>query len=440
MRRFAALTLLAGTVLGWACVTPPPPEVEPDVARYLYASVYEARRFYEPTEQGLFVYDIRDGHRRIETFPSPTWKGWNAGWSGLAAHAGTRRIFQVQDGAGIRAFDLDGGERIWETRALEPKAIEAIPDAAERAKAVESGFLYPDRRIGVTKDGRYLLVPDRYSADPERLGHEPPRIVVLDAATGGFVKNIRLPFEAQSPKGPAYGSPHHVHVGRRYIYASMWADGHIYRIDPRTLEVAGSIGPIESGAGLGIQHFSVDEAERRAYVCPVSFFGLAVLDIESGRRLGQWPVPEPKAGSVRARRLASETAKGRRLHNAGMHGIACRPGRPEVWQTEDDYGLIHIWDVSSLPPRHVDAIYIFDDPERTIANFCWVAFGIDGRYAYASNRVIDADSRQVIATLDGINESSIEIHVKDGAIVRTGHDGGSGLDTWVDGFDFPPAG
>jgi len=436
MRRVVAAVLIAGTVLGWACSTAP--VIEPDVERHLYASVYPAQRFHEPTAQGLFVYDIRDGHKRIRTFPSKTWKAWNAGWSGLAAHAELGLIYQVEDGTAVRAYEIAGGGLVWETPVLDPKAIEAIADPGERAKAVEAGILYADRRIAVTKDGRYLLVPDRNAANPESLGHAPPRIVVLDARTGAFVKNIPLPFEAQGPGGPSYGSPHHVLAMRRYIHASMWADGHIACIDPRTLEVVRRLGPIESeGDALGIQHFSVDPAERYAYVCPVSHLGLAIIDIESGRLLGTWPLPEPKARSIRARRLASETAKAKRLHNARMHGIAYRPGHAEVWQTEDEYGLIHIWDVSDIPPRYVDALYIFDDPERPIANFCWVAFGIDGTYAYASNRVIDADSRQVIATLDGINESSIEIQMKDGRVIRASHDGGSGLDTWREGFDLP---
>ena len=51
--------------------------------------------------------------------------------------------------------------------------------------------------------------------------------------------------------------------------------------------------------------------------------------------------------------------------------------------------------------------------------------------------VLDADVRKVVAKLNGLNEASIEIQVKDGKVVRTGHDGGSGLDTWIEGYDLP---
>jgi hypothetical protein len=64
-------------------------------------------------------------------------------------------------------------------------------------------------------------------------------------------------------------------------------------------------------------------------------------------------------------------------------------------------------------------------------------YDISGDYCYASNKVIDAKTRKIVATLDGLNESSLEIQIKDGKVVRTGHDMGSGLDTWIEGFDLP---
>jgi hypothetical protein len=65
-------------------------------------------------------------------------------------------------------------------------------------------------------------------------------------------------------------------------------------------------------------------------------------------------------------------------------------------------------------------------------------YDINGDYCYASNKVIDAKTRKFVATLDGLNESSLEIQIKDVKVVRTGHDMGSGLDTWIEGFDIAP--
>ena len=64
-------------------------------------------------------------------------------------------------------------------------------------------------------------------------------------------------------------------------------------------------------------------------------------------------------------------------------------------------------------------------------------YDINGDYGYASNKVIDAKTRKIVATLNGLNEASLEIQIKDGKVVRTGHEMGSGLDMWVEGFDLP---
>lgn len=78
---------------------------------------------------------------------------------------------------------------------------------------------------------------------------------------------------------------------------------------------------------------------------------------------------------------------------------------------------------------------VFEDIKQPIYDFSWADFDIHGDFAYASNMVIDARTRKIVATLNGLNESSLEIQIKDGRVVRTGHDMGSGLDTWAEGFD-----
>jgi hypothetical protein len=146
-------------------------------------------------------------------------------------------------------------------------------------------------------------------------------------------------------------------------------------------------------------------------------------------------MPNPEPGSLRAQRMAIPEAKGNKLHSKANHGIAARPGSSEVWMTDDIWGLCHVWDAASMPPKYVCAVPVFEDIKQPIYDFSWLNFDINGDYCYASNKVIDARTRKVVATLNGLNESSLEIQIKDGRVVRTGHDMGSGLDTWVEGFD-----
>ena len=445
---------------------------EPGIQRYLVGSLHRFAdmhakqghtNFHAAVEQGVFVYDINEGHKLVKRFPAKAWKSWSGGWAGLAAHAGSGVLFQVQDGSAIRAYDFLGEKLLWETSAQKGSKEQ---DAGKLKQAFEQGILYPDRRFGVTKDGRYVLVPDRDSAKKDKDGNPQglgvPVVRVFDAQTGKWVKNIPLVDPQAADKSQGRGSPHQVHVMRRYIYASQWQDGYVYCICPEKLEVVRRLGPVDMAEGnqpldrtatdaftrqeareppqgvRSIQHFAVDPAERYVYVEPIPAFGIGIIDVESGRFLGQWPMPQPAEGSLLARRQAIKEAKGNQLHSKRNHGVAARPNSTEVWTTDDNWGFLHVWDVASLPPKYVATVPLFEDLQQPIYDFSWLNFSIDGKYCYASNMVLDADARKVVAKLNGLNEASIEIQVKDGKVVRTGHDGGSGLDTWIDGYELSP--
>jgi hypothetical protein len=442
------------------------------IQRLLFASLqcFDSRhvergitQFHAQCQKGLFVYDINDGHKRIARFPAKLKEGWRGGWAGVAAHAGTGVFFNVHDGTHIRAYDILDGTLLWErgrfTEADERWAA-ASPGNDIRTRALQ----YIDRRFCVTKEGKYLIVPDRDSARRDENGA--PRSVgiplarVLDAASGEWVKNIPL-IDPDAPQ-KSFGSsrPHNVHAMSRYVYASLWNDGHVYCIDPQTLEVVRRLGPVVlteaaqlkeeavsdaqrhgtevAHGSQSIQHFSVDPTERYVFVEPVKAFGLGIIDIETGEFLGNWPIPGPKSGSLRARRLATPGAQANQLHSKSNHGIAARPNSSEVWMTDDRWGLLHVWDVETIPPKYVGSVPVFEDIEQPIYDFSWVNFDIDGAYAYGSNKVIDAEAREVVARLDGLNESSLEIQIEDNRVIRTGHDMGSGLDTWVKGYAGAP--
>jgi DNA-binding beta-propeller fold protein YncE len=458
------ICLLVAMLLGSATL-PSARADEPGIQRYLVGSLHtlgdfhkkKGETFPDALEQGLFVYDIDNGHRLVKKFPAKMWTSWSGGWAGLAAHADSGVLFQVQDGSNIRAYDFPGEKLLWE------RGKDAGPGADHERQA--RAFQYIDRRLAVTKDGKHLLVPDRDSAkkdkDGKPVGLGVPVVRVLDAKTGKWVKNIPLGDPAVADKAKGRGWPHQVQAMRRYVYASQWEDGYVYCICPDKLEVVRRIGPVDMGQGnqpldytkldaltrqearepppgvRSIQHFSVDPAERYVYVEPIPAFGIGIIGVQSGRFLGQWPVPQPAADSLLARRQAIKGAQGNQLHSKRNHGIAARPNSTEVWMTDDNWGFLHVWDVATLPPKYVAAVPLFEDVKQPIYDFSWVNFSIDGKYCYASNKVIDAAIRKVVAKLNGLNEASIEIQVKDGKVVRTGHDGGSGLDTWIEGYDLP---
>jgi hypothetical protein len=448
---------------------------EPGIKRYLVGSLngfaggdFHQKQghtnFHAKPEQGVFVYDINNGNKLVERFPAKLWTSWSAGWAGVAAHAGTGVFFQVEDGKAIRAYDFLGKKLLWE-RGLNTPADKQWADASADHDLRTRAFQYIDRRFAVTKDGRHLIVPDRDSAKKKDaksgkpLGLGVPVVRVLDAQTGAWVKNIALVDPAAQGKTTGGCSPHMVLAMRRYIYASEWNDGHVYCIDPATLEVARRLGPVVLGQGgesknqtvsdaqlrgteeahgsQSIQHFSVDEAEKYVFVEPVKAFGLGMIEVASGKFLGHWPLPPAAPDSLLARRQAIKEAQGNQLHSKANHGIAARPHSTEVWMTDDNWGVLHVWDAATVPPKYMACVPVFEDIKQPIYDFSWVSFSIDGKYCYASNKVIDADKRKVVAKLNGLNEASVEIQIKDGKVIRTGHDGGSGLDTWREGYDLP---
>ncbi len=292
------------------------------VKRYLYGSLHLSKTFYEPTRQGVFVYDINKGHKLVREFPARKWEVFNQ-------HQNSGYVY-----------------------CISPQKPEVV------------------RKLGpVTMDG---MADVQTTSDTESNARE--------AGTAGHL----------------------------------------------TLEPEHQL--------ASIQHFSVDETEKYVYAEPVKAKGLGIIDIESGQYLGRWDISGPKPGSLRERRYSIKEAEANQLHSKRNHGIAARLNSYEVWMTEDRWGFLHVWDVSSLPPRYVRGVPVFDDIRQPIRDFSWVNFSIDGKYVYASNRVIDATRGVIIAKLDGLNEACLEIQMKEGKVVRTGHDMGSGLATWIRGY------
>ena len=437
-----------------------------NIERYLYGSLHLSKTFYQPTKQGVFVYDINNGHKLVKEFPAVKWEVYNqhqnTGWAGVGAHAGTGRFFQVQDGQALRAYDIKTEKLLWEIYAVTDEELEKVENDEERQKLYEKRFSYIDRRFDVTKDGKYLIVPDRDANLKDKLGNAVVR--VLDASTGEWVRNIALRDPETGQLLPPNVRVHNVHALQKYIYVSMWNSGYIYCLSPKTLEVVHKVGPVTmegmedvqvvestenkademAGAGhltlepehqlASIQHFSVDESEQYVYAEPVKARGLGVIDIETGKFLGRWDIPEPEPGSLRARRYGFKEAEANQLHSKRNHGIAARPNSYEVWMTEDRWGLLHVWDVASFPPKYVRSVPVFEDIRQPIRDLSWLNFSIDGKYVYASNKVIDADEGVIIAQLDGLNEACLEIQMKDGEVIRTGHDMGSGIATWTENY------
>jgi hypothetical protein len=113
-------------------------------------------------------------------------------------------------------------------------------------------------------------------------------------------------------------------------------------------------------------------------------------------------------------------APAKKPHSTMSHGINLRPDQKEIWFVDGVYGYVYVFDVSSLPPKHVADLPIFADPKQT-PRPGWVSFSLDGKYAYPDGGVVyDAYTKKVAARIP-TSEKMIEIQFRDGKPVKAGH-------------------
>ena len=128
---------------------------------------------------------------------------------------------------------------------------------------------------------------------------------------------------------------------------------------------------------------------------------------------------------VEARTPASRLAQipnppARKQHSTPSHGINIRPDQKEVWVVDGVYGYVYVYDVTSMPPKHVADVALFAGPGEQ-PHPGWISFSLDGRYAYPDGgAVIDARTKQVVARIP-TSEKLIEIDFQDGKPVKAGH-------------------
>src|SRR5207253_5125841 len=113
-------------------------------------------------------------------------------------------------------------------------------------------------------------------------------------------------------------------------------------------------------------------------------------------------------------------------HGCPSHGVGLTPDEKEVWVCDGANSHVHIFDVTTLPPKQTVSIKLREQPG-------WVTFSLDGKYAYPSTgEVIDTATKKIVAALadekgaEVHSEKMVEIHFKDGVPVAAGDQFGLG--------------
>ena len=340
------------------------------------------RRLYVTDKTGISVYDIDRGHALLRKIAIPD----SGDYPGIAASPQLGRLY-------VTSHTRD-----------ELIAIDLATDAVVWRKTLGK---YADS-MWVTPDGRRIYLPFRDDIDWK----------VIDAADGSVLAKIDTERGRNYDVNPiATTGPHNTWInpaGTR-VYLEVLTVPYLYVADTTTNRILGKIGPFSKG----IRPFAITDDERYAYANIDGLLGFEVAEIDrtawTGRMIHRVEAQVPAA------RLAEIPAPpARKPHSTPSHGLNLRPEQKEVWMVDGVYGYVYAFDVTSLPPKQIASIPIFQDPKER-PHPGWITFGIDGRYAYPDGGVvIDSATKQIAARIP-TSEKLIEIDFENGKPVRAGH-------------------
>jgi DNA-binding beta-propeller fold protein YncE len=331
------------------------------------------RRLYVAHKSRVTVYAIDRDYKRIARIPLPI----TGGFMGIGASVALGRLYVTSNlNDELIALDLVSEQIVWRKKYC------AYLDSFD-----------------LTPDGRTLYLPCRHAG----------QWVVVDADSGREVSRIETgrgqPYAVDPIKD--YG-PHNTVVSAdgRHVYLATMTIPYVFVVDTATQQIVSKVGPFSRG----VRPLAVSEPYLFANVD--GLLGFEVADLRTGAMIDR---VEARTPPERAAQIKDPTAH----HHTPSHGVAVRPGGREVWVSDDVNGYVHVFDVTTMPPRQVASVPLFKHPEHQ-PRPAWITFSLDGHFAVLScNAIVDADARKVVARVD-TSERVVEIDFKDGRPVRSG--------------------
>ncbi len=316
------------------------------------------RLLYVTNKSGVSVYDINDSHKLLRSFEVPE----TAEYKGISASVQLGKLYLTSN----LKDDL--------------LCIDLATESIDWRRHYSDG--YADSQA-ITPDGKTLYVPLR----------DGDSWWVIDAATGEPKAKIPVAHGKNYEDHPIGGiGPHNTWMnpdGTR-VYMSVLTVPYVYIADTRTNQVIGKALGFEVGAARTGDQWGGKMLYRVEAHTPES-------------RLAQ--VPNPPT---------------RKPHSTMSHGINLRPDQKEIWMVDGIYGYVYVYDVTSMPPKHIADVPLFKDPSEQ-PRPGWISFSLDGRYAYPDGgAVIDSDTKKVVARIP-TSEKLIEIDFREGKPIKAGH-------------------
>lgn len=212
--------------------------------------------------------------------------------------------------------------------------------------------------IDITSDGRFIYLPSRLDGVYE----------VFDTVQEKVIQKI-----------PVDGWAHNVVVSPddRFMYLSAYDRGEltaeaaaangqptslnkkIYVVETASHSVVATI-PTENAP----RPIAISPDGRRLYANTDNLDGFVVLDLEARKLIHT--------------ATYSDLSEEERAIPSRSHGIGVTPDQTEVWSTDVNRGIVHVFDITREPPVQIGRV-------KTGSSPLWVTFTPDGKTVYVSN-------------------------------------------------------
>ena len=332
--------------------------------RYLYMSTPDgAQKVGRAEGAGILIFDIDNGHKLVRRIDIPI---FSEGLRGFTGNLKTHSVYYSSTNHRLGAFDLETEKVVWE------KTYDAGCD-----------------RSSITMDGKKIYVPTGwwYSGDDSGF-------LVVNAENGELIKRIKVGPQAHNSIVSLDGK--RVYLGTRTTLSIFdTADDRMIR-------------QIKDVGERGIFPYTIDSANRIAYVCLGNHVGFDVVDLKKGKALHRVFAGDEK--------IAHRT-----------HGSALTPDETELWISDQKGQKLFIFDATKMPPVEKEHV------ELSQGGHGWVTFSLDGKYAWSHTPdVFDVKTKKLVATLKDENgkpvsgSKFIEIHFRNGKVVEMSNEFGLG--------------
>lgn len=338
--------------------------------RLLYVASPGVRNYVEWGGHGVLVFDIDRGHRFVKRISLAGYgvdeKGAVLNMKGICASAATGRLY-VSTLKQLICIDLLTDQVLWQRE-----------------------FDLGCDRMSISPDGQIIYLPSL----------ENDAWYVVNGVTGDEIKRL-------TPKSKSHNTVYA--LDGRHVYLAGLGSNMLAVANTADHALERSVGPF----GNFIRPFTVNGDQTRVYANVDELLGFEVGDLQTGQRIARVEVSGFPHGMPDR-------------HHCPSHGIGLTPDEREIWLCDGFNSRLHIFDVTTIPPRQGESIRLREQPG-------WVTFSLDGSLAYPSTgEVIDTKTRQIIATLTDEegrpvhSEKMLEIDFQDGKPIATGDQFGLG--------------